>query len=252
LVSYTIAPRAANLTSGPTLFSARWRPSQPRPRSHQPPRRAASLTGGPAARVSQRRDDARGVIVPLSLWLTTKGRGRGGTPAAPPPPRGAARLRASGPPTRPLSRRPTYRPPPHRPGCPRNPNHPGEEPLQPLAVRRSSSGGEEERRERSRPRGSWSPRSRSRPREEPDPPGTPSSSASSSSSAPRRRLPPLHPRRPSRPAALHRRVYTSARGHLGEGIRFPSLVDAPAIAPPHRAPRPRAIAGEAGHRARLG
>jgi hypothetical protein len=29
-------------------------------------------------------------------------------------------------------------------------------------------------------------------------------------------------------------------------------VDAPAVAPPHRAPRRRAVAGEAGHRARLG
>jgi hypothetical protein len=64
-----------------------------------------------------------------------------------------------------------------------------------------------------------------------------------------RRLPPRHCT-----AALHRRVYTPARGHLGEGIRFPSLVDAPAIAPRWNAPCPRrrAIAGEAGLRARLG
>jgi hypothetical protein len=48
-----------------------------------------------------------------------------------------------------------------------------------------------------------------------------------------RRLPPRHCT-----AALHRRVYTSARGHLGEGIRFPSLVDAPAIAPRWNAPCP--------------
>jgi hypothetical protein len=229
-------------------------PLRPNPhRAALPPtaRRAASLTGGTHRPRQPKRADARGVIFLLSLWLTTKAH-RGG--------RRRPRRRRRG-----VPRTPEHPGRPrvpfhaalfkhhHRTGrMPRNPNHPGEEPLQSHTVRRRRSGGEEGSGEESHPRGSRSPRSRSRPREEPDPPGTPASSASSSSSAPRRRLPPLLPRRPSRPAALHRRVYTSARGHQGEDIRFPPLVDAPAIAPRGNALMPRAAAGEAGLRARLG
>jgi hypothetical protein len=94
---------------------------------------------------------------------------------------------------------------------------------------------------------------RSRPWEEPDLPSprTPTSSASSTSPTSRRHLPLLPPRRRTAPPH-YTDACTSARGHRGEDNRFPPHVDAPAFEPRWNTPLPRAAAGDAGLRARLG
>jgi hypothetical protein len=77
---------------------------------------------------------------------------------------------------------------------------------------------------------------RSRPREEPDPPGTATSPTSSSSPPPRRRLLLLPPRRQAAPP-LYTDACTSASGHIGEDTRFFPPVDATAIEPRRNARR---------------
>jgi hypothetical protein len=71
---------------------------------------------------------------------------------------------------------------------------------------------------------------RSRPWEEPDPPGTTTSPTSSTSPTPRRRLPLLPPRWQAAPPH-YTDACTSASGHRGEDNRFSPLVVAPAIEP---------------------
>jgi hypothetical protein len=64
---------------------------------------------------------------------------------------------------------------------------------------------------------------RSRPWEEPDPPGTATSPASSTYPTTRRRLPLLPPRRQAAPPH-YTDACTSASGHRGEDTRFSPLV----------------------------
>jgi hypothetical protein len=80
---------------------------------------------------------------------------------------------------------------------------------------------------------------------------TPTSPASSTSPMSRRRLPLLPPRRRAAPPH-YTDACTSARGHRGEDNRFPPHVDAPAFESRSNASLPRAAAGDAGLRARLG
>jgi hypothetical protein len=131
------------------------------------PRRARSLTSGTAARVSQRRDDARGVIAYLSLWLTTEG-GAAGEPRPRRRRRGVPRT--SGHPGRPrVPHAPSYLSAAAAPAGGQTLTAPGEEPL-PFSTVPPGEQVEEEKEGRGAARGGVSPRSRSRPREEPEPP----------------------------------------------------------------------------------